>query len=192
MDYLRFYQTTGRPPPPCPDEPSSDTLRAALGLPPRFTPWKDPTAPLPTQQPMPHVPIPPPIGSMFDPTTNYSPERLAQIQVHVPLRVGHEVYENISCAHKFAWYSVEELRYFAYRQGLKYAPAPVPTPPLPDAVPTTNGSSSTPTVIISGEGDETLEHISTNPAFSRHSPEELRLAFIRTGRELNSQQLLNV
>ena len=107
MDYLRFFQTTGRPPPPCPDEPSDDLQRAALGLPPRFTPWKDPTAPLPTQQPMPHVPIPPPIGSMFDPTTNYSPERLAQIQVHAPLRVGTEVYENISCTHKFAWYSVE-------------------------------------------------------------------------------------
>ncbi len=107
MDYLRFYQMTGRPPPPCPAEPSDDAQRAALGLPPRFTPWKDPTAPLQTQQPTPHVPIPPAIGSMFDPTTNYSPERLAQIQVHAPLRVGHEVYENISCAHRFVWYSVE-------------------------------------------------------------------------------------
>ncbi|EEB93388.1 hypothetical protein MPER_07960 [Moniliophthora perniciosa FA553] len=37
-DYIRSYSTTGRPPPPCPQEPKLPTERAARGLPPLFEP----------------------------------------------------------------------------------------------------------------------------------------------------------
>ncbi|KAG8220460.1 hypothetical protein J3R82DRAFT_3155 [Butyriboletus roseoflavus] len=37
-DYLKAYQTTGRPPFPCPQSPDTPTARAAVGLPPLFVP----------------------------------------------------------------------------------------------------------------------------------------------------------
>lgn len=37
-DYIRAYQATGRPPPPCPQEPSDETQRKLLNLPPLFKP----------------------------------------------------------------------------------------------------------------------------------------------------------
>lgn len=38
QDYLRAYQTTARPPLPCPQSPDTPTARAALDLPPLFVP----------------------------------------------------------------------------------------------------------------------------------------------------------
>ena len=38
QDYLNAYETTGRPPVPCPPEPTAAHARAALGLPPIFQP----------------------------------------------------------------------------------------------------------------------------------------------------------
>ncbi|KAF8697744.1 hypothetical protein AX14_001257 [Amanita brunnescens Koide BX004] len=188
-DYLRFYQTTGGPPPPCPTEPYTAEQRAALSLPPRFSPWKDPTAAVPPlHQPMPNGSNPLLDDQMVGRSMSSSQQELPRIQVYAPVRVGTEIYENISCEPRLRGYSVEELRWSAYRQGLKYAPVPVPTPPLGEEHPAR--TSRTPTVIIS-DGDETLEHISTHPDFSKHSPEELRLAFVRSGRELNSQHLLS-
>ncbi|KAK2464432.1 hypothetical protein APHAL10511_003580 [Amanita phalloides] len=176
--YLRSYRLTGRPPPPCPVEPSVNAERAALGLPPRFSPWTV------VQQPL-FFPRPPALGANED-MVRYPPEQLPRIQVHASTRIGGEVYENITCAPTYAWYSVEELRHFAYSQGLQHAVVPIPTPPIAQA-PTT--VSATPTLVFDDQEKETLEHISTHPSFLKHSPEELRLAFIRTGRELNSQQL---
>jgi len=37
-DYIRAYQATGRPPPPCPQEPSDESQRKLLNLPPLFKP----------------------------------------------------------------------------------------------------------------------------------------------------------
>jgi len=40
-DYLQAYTTTGGPPPACPAEPTSDSARALLGLPPLFKPYTE-------------------------------------------------------------------------------------------------------------------------------------------------------
>ncbi|KAF8628538.1 hypothetical protein AX15_003832 [Amanita polypyramis BW_CC] len=182
LDYIRSYQTTGRAPCPFPIEPSGDRARAALGLPPHFTPWVDPT-PLP----------PPPTWNRPLQEANRS-DQLPRVQVFVPARIpGGESHESINCAPPFLRYSFEELRCIAYNSGLKHPPVPVPTPPLAEApVNATATAAATPTLIFDNDVNETLEHISTNPSFSKHSPEELRVAFVRTGRELNSQQLLSL
>ncbi|EGO00562.1 hypothetical protein SERLA73DRAFT_133491, partial [Serpula lacrymans var. lacrymans S7.3] len=38
QDYLKAYTTTGRPPVPCPQEPTTESSRTALGLPRLFQP----------------------------------------------------------------------------------------------------------------------------------------------------------
>jgi len=37
-DYIKAYTTTGRPPPPIPEEPADESQRKLLGLPPLFEP----------------------------------------------------------------------------------------------------------------------------------------------------------
>jgi hypothetical protein len=37
-DYIKAYQSTGRPPQPCPQEPADESQRASLNLPPLFKP----------------------------------------------------------------------------------------------------------------------------------------------------------
>ena len=71
----------------------------------------------------------------------------------------------------FLW---QELRYFAYMQGLRYIAAPIPTPPLTD-VP--DASTATPTLIINEEVNETMDHISAHPDYSNHSPEVRMLLY---------------
>lgn len=44
-DYIHFYQTTGRPPPPVPQEPTDEFQRKTLGLPPLFKPQTNPALP---------------------------------------------------------------------------------------------------------------------------------------------------
>ena len=107
-DYLRFYQTTGGPPPPCPTEPYTAEQRAALSLPPRFSPWKDPTAAAaPLHQPMPNGSNPLLDDQMVGRSMSSSQQELPRIQVYAPVRVGTEIYENISCEPRLRGYSVE-------------------------------------------------------------------------------------
>lgn len=39
LDYLNAYRSTGRPPVPCPPQPTDPAQRAALGYPPLFQPY---------------------------------------------------------------------------------------------------------------------------------------------------------
>lgn len=40
-DYIKAYSMTGRPPPPCPQEPASELQRTQLSLPPLFKPYTE-------------------------------------------------------------------------------------------------------------------------------------------------------
>ncbi|PFH47097.1 hypothetical protein AMATHDRAFT_87909 [Amanita thiersii Skay4041] len=194
-DYLKAYRTTGRPPLPCPVEPTIDSERAALGLPPTFTPWKDPSPSAPTLK-RPGIVTP-------DSAIKCQPSELPDSQVFFPIKsfdesTGNVTYESISCMPRFGWYSFEELRYYAYRNGHKHPPRLVPTPPLPEE-PTNStvlfGLNRQPNVVITPtplNPSETYVHISTKPEYAKHSAEELRLAYIVAGRQLTSDEIMKV
>ncbi|KAM6502971.1 hypothetical protein JOM56_002948 [Amanita muscaria] len=205
LDYLRLYQLTGRPPQPCPVEPLGDVARAALGLPPHFKPWPYAPHTLPlasraTHVPGQHNPLIPaphpqpaavrpadPYALTMEPVMRLRPEELPRVQVFTPVTVEGQRLESIVASPTFAWYSFEELRSLAYAQGLRHIIAPIPTPPLAEE---TTATSSTPTLIFDEEVNGTMDHICAHPDYLLHSPEELRLAFMRSGRQLNSQQLM--
>ncbi|TFK71070.1 hypothetical protein BDN72DRAFT_838168 [Pluteus cervinus] len=163
-DYLTAYQATGRPPQPCPEQPTDDAQRRALGLPPVF-------------QPFPENEL------------TFSIQELQAAQPFSPAIEGDETYHSISCTPGYKGYSFEELRTYAYLKGFKSPPTAVPMDPF---TLTTSTSDSKPpsTTNLLFSSNEQFQSIVIQPQFSQHSPEELRVAYLRLGRELNSEDIL--
>ncbi|KAK1228840.1 hypothetical protein PQX77_008107 [Marasmius sp. AFHP31] len=169
-DYLKAYQTTGRPPPPCPEEPKLPAERAALGLPPLFEP------------------------TLISKTSNVSD--LPEWQTFTsPLSSPEGMLHNLSALNEYSAFSVEELRYHAYRKGKITPPSTIqmapftPTPSVavgttPSTTPTANG------IQYGGDSKETFLCITSKPEYALHSFEELRCAFMQAGREVTSNEIL--
>ncbi|GBE80825.1 hypothetical protein BKA93DRAFT_230678 [Sparassis latifolia] len=91
----------------------------------------------------------------------------------------HNVFHSIVFQPDFCNWSFEELRCSAYADDKKYMPVPVV-------------HKVSPAVIIDGEkNSDFLDCISSMPAYQKHSFEELRLAYIRYGRQLTSAEIFS-
>ncbi|KAI9059906.1 hypothetical protein FKP32DRAFT_1595922 [Trametes sanguinea] len=180
-DYLRAYQTTGRPPPPCPPTPTDPAQRAALGLPPLWEPLieaegltngVEAAAPSPVSA-VPSTALP-----------NFS------AQAFTPTKI--QEYGSDACFHsivaqpEYAKYSFEELRLEAYKAGKKFADVPKAPPQV--LVPQRPALLAAPS--ISTGGSDSLQSINSMPPYDQHSFEELRLAFMRAGRPLTSPEIV--
>jgi len=187
-DYLKAYSATGRSPQPCPPLPLHPAERAQLGLPPHFQPYievgglpstEDPVAVTlqlhgsTSDGPPPQELSAVPDTQMFSPTVDVSES-------------GQTVYlQTIAAQHAFSRFSFEELRVQAYRAGKIIVPIP-------------KGVNNTlvPTLMVTppalNTGNEQFESITCTPSFEKHSFEELQLAYRRVGRELNSEQIVQM
>lgn len=165
-DYIKAYQTTGRPPQPCPQEPTDELQRKALNLPPLFKPKR--------------------IG-LEDPSTErkpaiVDPNELPSGQEFRLYSNGGENYHAICCMPEYEKFSHEELRYYAYMKGNIKSPVPIVmhpyVQPARDFVP------------LPGAVEDKLQSHCSELGYDRHSPEEFRVAFLLHGRELTSSELL--
>jgi hypothetical protein len=210
-DYLKAYSTTGRPPAPVPQEPAGESERVTLGLPPLFqphvevTPSTTPTSMTPTPTPL-AANSSYPLGTVKAVT---EPSQLPKIHAFQPLIANEgEIYNTISSLPEFQFFSHEELRCYAYAAGVIFPPTPLPTDLVPVALPPIPLSSTSSSPIVhpffakdnhtnaffhepNPGGQDILYYQSMSAAkrFDRHSPEELRVSFLQTGRELDSSQI---
>ncbi|CAL1711677.1 unnamed protein product [Somion occarium] len=203
QDYINAYRSTGRPPKPCPQTPSNPVDRKALGLPPLFQPHGVESIPsIITSAPsISSVTITPPVLPSTTPTPQrVDPAAVPDIQVFQPIILKGDSGESFTCQsiviqQLYSSFSFEELRCLAYRRGKKTAPLDAiisrnistPQPQLRIATPSLSVSQPTPLMI---GGSDHLLCISCTPAYAKHSPEELRLAYVRTGRELTSDEII--
>ncbi|KAL7277660.1 hypothetical protein PYCCODRAFT_1376989 [Trametes coccinea BRFM310] len=178
-DYLRAYQTTGRPPPPCPPTPTDPAQRAALGLPPLWEPLIE------AEGLTNGVEVATP-SSVSATTSTALPNFSAQ--AFTPTKVqeyGSEAYfYSIVAQPEYGKYSFEELRLEAYKAGKKFADVPK----VPAQMPQRPALLAAPS--ISTGGSDSLQSINSMPPYDQHSFEELRLAFIRAGRPLTSPEIV--
>ncbi|KAF8652618.1 hypothetical protein AX16_004307 [Volvariella volvacea WC 439] len=158
-DYIKAYSTTGRPPMPCPQTPTSDTERISQGLPLLFRPYPE------SQMSVSHL-------------------DLQASQPYTTVKEADETFESICCVPGFRTYSHEEMRYFAYAAGFRHPPTPVPTFAF------VQGAIESQTPNTGLAPGEQIQSIVGQTPFSKHSPEELRFAYMRTGRELNSEEIM--
>ncbi|EAU92012.1 hypothetical protein CC1G_05999 [Coprinopsis cinerea okayama7 len=182
-DYLKAYMTTGRPPQPCPQEPASDVARSALGLPPLFKPYSA---------------SPPGTSSLLSSTTATTtlapvptcrdPSQLPIGQEFKPAKVDSETFHSIVAAAEYAFFSPEELRYYAYLKGNKLPPLSVKMDPFVMST-VTPTSTSTASTLPPTDSREKMESIVCQPLFADHSFEELRVFFMLAGKELNSAEI---
>lgn len=177
QDYIHAYQTTGRPPQPCPQTPADPTQRAAIGLPPLFEPLIEGNA----QSPLKSTP-PARAGSSSKITTIPTTyDALPDVQVFVPSPDSSENgqamhLQSITCQAQFSHFSFEELRSHAYRSGKLSAP---------------EATAATPSAVVPAMGpNDKLCSISGQPPYDRHSLEELRLAYYRSHREMTSEEII--
>ncbi|KAL0948984.1 hypothetical protein HGRIS_009084 [Hohenbuehelia grisea] len=171
QDYLKAYTSTGRPPVPVPQEPTSAHARLAQGLPPL---WK------------PYIEELPGLGaSGAGGAAATSPESLPQVQRCEALPLLGEVMQSITMRSPYNHFSFEELRYYACLRGMgKHTDASTSsTPAAPFATPSFPSQGPRP------EPGETFESISTRVGYQGHSPEEHRIAYLLSGRELNSEEI---
>ncbi|PCH35642.1 hypothetical protein WOLCODRAFT_139998 [Wolfiporia cocos MD-104 SS10] len=184
QDYLHSYRTTGAPPKSCPQVPTGAAERAAMGLPPLFEPLIEVPSLLPT------TPITPPriqvngiatsIGA-GPPSANL--ETQAFRSTSETADNGIAWFQSIVLQPEYKAYSFEELRWAAYARGRVFVqiPQPSPSPIAPSPISRTSSSPY----------EERYQSITCNPAFSQHSFEELRVAFLRAGRELTSAEMIS-
>ncbi|KAF5322501.1 hypothetical protein D9619_002193 [Psilocybe cf. subviscida] len=203
-DYLQAYISKGRAPEPVPQEPADEFVRKTLNLPPLFKPIMLPF--IPTGGP------PPPLNpltasstipaSLFSVTASGSttgkpritdPKQLPAAQVFTmtqgppaPSGASGEKYYAISAMPEFAFFSIEELRYYAYLTGNKTPSAEV----VPQPFMAETGPVAGP-ITVKVEG-ETMENVSARPGYDKHSPEEFRVAYLLYGREMTSAELTAV
>ncbi|KAL1700774.1 hypothetical protein EV121DRAFT_213500 [Schizophyllum commune] len=191
QDYLKAYTTTGKPPPPVPEQPPDAPTRATLGLPPLF------------------------LGVLIDESTGAieappapqevytDPAKLPPAQEFLVYEDTNErvKYQSICCHPSYVKFSPEELRYYAYLRGHKEPPTPVKMSPFGVVEASTSSSSSTSTSTsrppISGYGgtastssrDDQYQSINAKPEYEGHSFEELRYEYLKHGRELTSKEI---
>ncbi|GLB37888.1 hypothetical protein LshimejAT787_0409390 [Lyophyllum shimeji] len=164
-DYLRFYTTTGRPPPPCPQEPADAVLRERAGLPSLFKPYTE--------------------RSLL---TTTRPSDLPDAQNFYTTVHEGDIFHSISAIPTYEAFSHEELRYYAYLKGNRLPPTPVTPAPFVLGPPSADGMTPRPSNLPPGA--EQMMTISAQAAYSGHSLEELRVAFMQAGRELTSSEIL--
>ncbi|KZP14644.1 hypothetical protein FIBSPDRAFT_102939 [Athelia psychrophila] len=116
-DYLKAYTSTGRAPPPVPQEPTEARVRVTLGLPLLFEPFVEPAEGESSTAPL------------VNPTTD--PKKLPRIQVFQPVQSDGETYQTIAAVPEYAFFSHEELRCYAYAAGVIMPPTPLPLDPAP-------------------------------------------------------------
>ncbi|TCD67759.1 hypothetical protein EIP91_011945 [Steccherinum ochraceum] len=189
QDYLKAYQTTGRPPLPVPETPAGAEERLALGLPPLFEPYV--------------------VNDQVQPQASTSSavyqtlEEVPQTQTFVATRMDSEpgeaksgvFYQTIVMQKQYYHFSPEELRVQAYRTGNKVGANPVPavttatpaatTPAAVTVSPTRSNSSMT------NGTSEDYQSISCKPSYAQHSFEELRVAYMLLGREATSEEIVH-
>ncbi|KAH9485855.1 hypothetical protein JR316_0002770 [Psilocybe cubensis] len=172
-DYIKAYQTTGRPPLPVPQEPVDEFQRKTLNLPPLFKPYSPsgPSNPFLKQATITNPQDIPP-GQEF--------RALKKTELSETM-----IFQSMSCMNEYCHFSPEELRYYAYLRGYIKPPVPVAMDPFvqPHVAPSGGFTAQEPTT-------EKLQNICTELAYSKHSPEELRVAYMLHGRQLTSAELL--
>ncbi|KIJ92359.1 hypothetical protein K443DRAFT_685307 [Laccaria amethystina LaAM-08-1] len=177
-DYLKAYTTTGRPPAPVPETPTGDNERIALGLPILFKPVSTSSEPIFASL------VTPPKARITNPVDLPPGQEFKEL-------VAEERYQTLSCMPEYTGFALEELRYYAYLRGNVMSPIPITMHPFVQPPP--SNATTTPSNPKFGDtsetGKDTLEHISTQAAYIEHSPEELRVAFLLSGRELNSAEI---
>ncbi|KAF8058676.1 hypothetical protein FPV67DRAFT_1523337 [Lyophyllum atratum] len=176
-DYLHFYTTTGRPPPPCPQEPTDDAQRERLGLPALFKRYSERSI----------------TSSASTSTTPTSPADLPDAQNFYTTMHEGETLHSMSAIPAYKTFSHEELRYYAYVKGHKNSPTPVTTAPFVVA-PVSSSSPSVmgtrPTFDSLPPSGEQMMAMSAQAEYAGHSLEELRIAYMQAGREINSAEIL--
>ncbi|TFK22620.1 hypothetical protein FA15DRAFT_511233 [Coprinopsis marcescibilis] len=176
-DYLKAYIATGRPPQPVPLEPASEVARAGLGYPPLFQPYRTGKS---------STVLATSTASKITPTiTNLTD--LPVIQEFKANKVDSESYQSIVCHPEYSFFSPEELRYHAYFKGQKMAPPTLKMDPFvlsstPSSIPATE-------VPAVADPRENMQSIACQPLFIDHSFEELRVAYMLSGKELNSAEI---
>ena len=108
-DYTEAYYTTGRPPTPCPPEPTGENDRVLLNLPPLFQPYDSPPLLHPTQADTGNAPTPLAAGNPLLPT---KAENLPATQVFHPVDVRGEIFQSISCMSEYGEFC-HEVRFLS-------------------------------------------------------------------------------
>uniref|UniRef100_A0A0W0EZK2 Uncharacterized protein n=1 Tax=Moniliophthora roreri TaxID=221103 RepID=A0A0W0EZK2_MONRR len=173
-DYIRSYSTTGRPPPPCPQEPKLPAERATRGLPPLFEPI------------------------VITKTANVNDLPEWQVVPNGGTSSTEGTLYSITAGGEYVAFSFEELRYHAYQKGNIHPPMYVPlsafTPapaPTSSSSPLTSISSATANgITYGGDTKETFMSISSKAEFALHSFEELRCAYMTAKREATSKEIM--
>lgn len=93
-DYVKAYQTTGRPPLPCPQEPTDESQRKALNLPPLFKPY----IPSASSSSLPKQP------------TIDNPDNIPPAQEFRALKAEVDIYHTMSCMNEYRNFSHEVRR----------------------------------------------------------------------------------
>ncbi|OAX35528.1 hypothetical protein K503DRAFT_745810 [Rhizopogon vinicolor AM-OR11-026] len=191
-DYLKAYMTTGRPPPPVLDQPETPKAREALGLPPLFSPIAVESSPSTSTSELPAE------------KAITSPSNLPTIQLFQTTKtVLDERFQSITAQPTFSWFSLEELRHYAYLSGNIMPPIPQSSPLqsemlVPHAVSARlvhpyYAHDSPATAYASARVDpgppESYMSITASPKFNKHSFEELRVACLLAGKELTSSEI---
>jgi len=195
-DYLLSFQSSGRPPLPVLQEPTDEIQRKALGLPPLFKPQ--------TELSLEHRPPGTSSSSLEsnvasssvlsslsqNTTTREKIVNAAGIPLGQEFRlhsIAGEKYHNITCMPEYEGFSTEELRFHAYFRGNITSPIPVKMDPFttPAGQPSTSLAPE-----ITTDADDRFQSQCALPEYNRHSPEELRVAWMMNGREMTSTDLL--
>ncbi|TFY52635.1 hypothetical protein EVG20_g10466 [Dentipellis fragilis] len=207
-DYAAAMRKTGKPPPPCPEQPTSDSARRALGLPPLFTPYIDTGGPRPTSGTSAPVPGPTPASSLRSGGFGLSPTGSGGA---VP-----------GLAPAPSIHPLTNSQTLTPTQGGVRVTNPSELPPFqvsaPGACEAENGDvmltlscqrqysffsqeelrfygtkskTPIPPVLLSynNEGATSMMTMSAAPQFALHSLEEHRIAFLLSGRELSSEEI---
>jgi len=207
-DYLVAYSTSGRPPAPVSQGPVDERERAALGLPPLFQPIEllASTGEVISSTPINPISLAAASGTAQLETVT-DPSILPKVHAFDPLAgADGETYCSISAQQQLRFFSYEELRYYAYAAGMIFPPprptnetvSPLsePSPPLSPVVHPFFAKDGMATAFYhepdSGQTVATLYYqtISTAKRFNKHCLEELRIAFLQAGRELDSSQII--
>ncbi|KAG6899429.1 hypothetical protein C0993_010372 [Termitomyces sp. T159_Od127] len=188
-DYIRAYTTTGRPPAALPADAAP------------FQPLPEPAAA--------------PAAAPAAPTTR-DPAALPAAHKFTPTKIDSDTFHTLTAMPLYRFFSLEELRAYAYLRGNKHAPTPIdlipfvidPAPPAPPThtAPGAAGASGT----ADAQCTDQLLTISTQPQYSQHSlevrlapaacvtkletnpnPQELRVAYMRAGagRDVSSAEI---
>ncbi|KAG6863704.1 hypothetical protein C0991_004015 [Blastosporella zonata] len=196
-DYLQSYHSTGRPPPPCPPLPADNSARARAGLPPLFKPTLESKLTALSNASA--------AATQSVTTRTTDPKSLPPAQVFVPTKVEGDEFQSICAMTMFGGFSHEELRIYAYLLNNKFSPTPINISPFvvaPHSAPivisaastlfSTSGSNTANSINLPQTNGDIMVSISAQSAYVGHSPEELRIAYLRAQRELTSAEIFDL